>query len=184
MSQLRSQSASQSEKSSAPCPNFLQQCRAMKSNQSFPTTVSHLLEMRDMKISELGRRAIQLGWQQSPKHLYRVVRGEVTVTPAHMELLARALDVQPEVFAEFRLWQVRRLFDPEQVGFKAAIEALKSWEGAGGVVAAPAEPHDAAELAADADLDADEAHAGQDRKSTRLNSSHVKNSYAVFCLKQ
>src|SRR5690606_41959479 len=26
--------------------------------------------------------------------------------------------------------------------------------------------------------------ATQDRKSTRLNSSHVKNSYAVFCLKK
>src|SRR5436309_9642936 len=26
--------------------------------------------------------------------------------------------------------------------------------------------------------------AGQDRKSTRLNSSHGKNSYAVFCLKK
>src|SRR5207253_11447938 len=25
---------------------------------------------------------------------------------------------------------------------------------------------------------------GRDRKSTRLNSSHVANSYAVFCLKQ
>src|SRR5690606_39498806 len=25
---------------------------------------------------------------------------------------------------------------------------------------------------------------GEDRKSTRLNSSHVKNSYAVFCLKK
>src|SRR6266403_5220742 len=25
---------------------------------------------------------------------------------------------------------------------------------------------------------------GQDRKSTRLNSSHVENSYAVFCLKK
>src|SRR5690606_20123736 len=25
---------------------------------------------------------------------------------------------------------------------------------------------------------------GRDRKSTRLNSSHVKNSYAVFCLKE
>src|SRR5690606_41437437 len=25
---------------------------------------------------------------------------------------------------------------------------------------------------------------GSDRKSTRLNSSHVKNSYAVFCLKK
>src|SRR5690606_41778456 len=28
------------------------------------------------------------------------------------------------------------------------------------------------------------AQVGQDRKSTRLNSSHVKISYAVFCLKK
>src|SRR5436309_4595802 len=28
------------------------------------------------------------------------------------------------------------------------------------------------------------AGADRDRKSTRLNSSHVKNSYAVFCLKK
>src|SRR5437868_10774697 len=27
-------------------------------------------------------------------------------------------------------------------------------------------------------------HVGQDRKSTRLNSSHVSISYAVFCLKK
>src|SRR5438874_5250118 len=27
-------------------------------------------------------------------------------------------------------------------------------------------------------------HGGQDRKSTRLNSSHVESSYAVFCLKK
>src|SRR5690606_41942538 len=30
----------------------------------------------------------------------------------------------------------------------------------------------------------DLAGLGQDRKSTRLNSSHVKSSYAVFCLKK
>src|SRR5690606_42067766 len=29
-----------------------------------------------------------------------------------------------------------------------------------------------------------QGHAGEDRKSTRLNSSHVKSSYAVFCLKK
>src|SRR5690606_41857942 len=29
-----------------------------------------------------------------------------------------------------------------------------------------------------------DAHGGVDRKSTRLNSSHVKISYAVFCLKK
>src|SRR5437773_3029584 len=27
-------------------------------------------------------------------------------------------------------------------------------------------------------------HSSSDRKSTRLNSSHITNSYAVFCLKQ
>src|SRR5690606_42016469 len=36
-------------------------------------------------------------------------------------------------------------------------------------------------LGADPDL---EDTAGLDRKSTRLNSSHVKISYAVFCLKK
>src|SRR2546430_4477334 len=30
----------------------------------------------------------------------------------------------------------------------------------------------------------DEAHGTQDRKSTRLNSSHSQISYAVFCLKK
>src|SRR5207249_10337159 len=30
----------------------------------------------------------------------------------------------------------------------------------------------------------EELHRGQDRKSTRLNSSHVSMSYAVFCLKK
>src|SRR5690606_39467456 len=33
-------------------------------------------------------------------------------------------------------------------------------------------------------LVADDEHLGVDRKSTRLNSSHVKISYAVFCLKK
>src|SRR5690606_41180016 len=32
-------------------------------------------------------------------------------------------------------------------------------------------------------VSAEEEIEGQDRKSTRLNSSHVKISYAVFCLK-
>src|SRR5436309_15851323 len=33
-------------------------------------------------------------------------------------------------------------------------------------------------------LTGDDSNFGRDRKSTRLNSSHVKNSYAVFCLKK
>src|SRR5262245_65300803 len=46
----------------------------------------------------------------------------------------------------------------------------------------------AAELAFGADLAGDAAHVGltaePDRKSTRLNSSHLGISYAVFCLKK
>src|SRR3989442_2272639 len=34
------------------------------------------------------------------------------------------------------------------------------------------------------DAGADDEGAGEDRKSTRLNSSHVRISYAVFCLKK
>src|SRR5690606_41851618 len=39
-------------------------------------------------------------------------------------------------------------------------------------------------LADDALNDGEEVLAQRDRKSTRLNSSHVKISYAVFCLKK
>src|SRR5690606_40240109 len=45
------------------------------------------------------------------------------------------------------------------------------------------EPGVAAALA-DAAVDDDGLAAVEDRKSTRLNSSHVKISYAVFCLKK
>src|SRR5690606_39665533 len=43
-------------------------------------------------------------------------------------------------------------------------------------------PEDATRLAGD--LDEAGLPADEDRKSTRLNSSHVKISYAVFCLKK
>src|SRR5690606_40273372 len=40
------------------------------------------------------------------------------------------------------------------------------------------------EVAPDVELDRRRSVVGEDRKSTRLNSSHVKISYAVFCLKK
>src|SRR3712207_8535292 len=36
----------------------------------------------------------------------------------------------------------------------------------------------------EADAEPHRAHSAQDRKSTRLNSSHANISYAVFCLKK
>src|SRR5690625_3675585 len=51
-----------------------------------------------------------------------------------------------------------------------------------GVQQAPLGPYDVLEAVVDA-LDYPETFMGTDRKSTRLNSSHVAISYAVFCLK-
>src|SRR2546426_1211727 len=58
----------------------------------------------------------------------------------------------------------------------AGADGVPALPGVGelGVVAAPGE--DLRELV--------EIHAGTDRKSTRLNSSHLVISYAVFCLKK
>src|SRR3712207_7083521 len=49
----------------------------------------------------------------------------------------------------------------------------------GGVGVAVGQDHDVAGA-----VGGPEAVAGQDRKSTRLNSSHANISYAVFCLKK
>src|SRR3712207_8239272 len=45
-------------------------------------------------------------------------------------------------------------------------------------------PTASARPAAEADIVGTAVEAGQDRKSTRLNSSHANISYAVFCLKK
>src|SRR5690606_41235501 len=60
---------------------------------------------------------------------------------------------------------------------KAAEKAIKS----GNYADAKAAINSAEALIASAD---DKTKAQLDRKSTRLNSSHVKISYAVFCLKK
>src|SRR5690606_39534996 len=49
---------------------------------------------------------------------------------------------------------------------------------------AAAGEHQGGEAAPGGDLVAEHALQVRDRKSTRLNSSHVKISYAVFCLKK
>src|SRR5690349_11127179 len=60
------------------------------------------------------------------------------------------------------------------------------YPGSGRRTALPADEHiDRVDgLPAHPDVLAEQADVGEDRKSTRLNSSHVEISYAVFCLKK
>lgn len=57
-------------------------------------------------------------------HLVRLGRPEpLTVTA--IELVARALDIEPNAFAEYRLALARRLFDERHVGLAMALENLE-----------------------------------------------------------
>ncbi len=58
-------------------------------------------------------------------HLSGLASGRGRPTPQVVELVARAFDMAPQSFIEWRLWQVQELFDPERSdGFDAAVAQL------------------------------------------------------------
>ena len=58
-------------------------------------------------------------------HLSGLASGRGRPTPQVVELVARAFDLAPQSFIEWRLWQVQELFDPERSdGFDAAVAQL------------------------------------------------------------
>ncbi len=59
--------------------------------------------------------------------LRKAVTGDRRPLPELMTACAQALDVEPTVFPEYRLWQAQRLFDPREVGSEAAMENLRRW---------------------------------------------------------
>jgi transcriptional regulator with XRE-family HTH domain len=60
--------------------------------------------------------------------LRRAITGERRVTLELLEECARVLRVRPDYFAEYRIEQVRRLFDPAEVGIDAALRHLSDWD--------------------------------------------------------
>lgn len=58
-------------------------------------------------------------------HLSALTTGRSRPTPQVVELIARAFDLAPQSFIEWRMWQVQELFDPERSdGFEAAVAQL------------------------------------------------------------
>jgi hypothetical protein len=60
--------------------------------------------------------------------LRKAVTGDRPVAPKIIEGVAKELNLSPEFFAEYRLWQVRCTFDPASVGADTAIGNLERWE--------------------------------------------------------
>src|SRR3989442_5924761 len=83
-----------------------------------------------------------------------------------------------------KVWDVERAEDLAQEAFARAVvhkpESARGWL----FVVAANMARDDARRAARERRHLTRALSGLDRKSTRLNSSHVRISYAVFCLKK
>lgn len=59
--------------------------------------------------------------------LRKAVTGEREPSIKLMEVVAQALELDPEVYVEYRLEMARRSFDPAIVGEDAALANLEAW---------------------------------------------------------
>jgi hypothetical protein len=60
--------------------------------------------------------------------LRRAATGRRPPSPALIEECARALELRPEYFVEYRIHLAQRQFDPAVVGLERARENLSRWE--------------------------------------------------------
>lgn len=92
------------------------------------------LAARLQECAKPGERGITHG------HLANLTSGRFRPTPEVIAIVARAFDLDPASFAEWRLWQAQQIFDPNRPdGFDAAIAALHNiFDGsAGRLIAEP-----------------------------------------------
>lgn len=75
----------------------------------------------------------------SVAYVGRLERGEKSPGAETIRALARGLDVPPETFPEYRLAQVRRLFDERDLGLDQAVTNLRVLETVFDGVSDPAE---------------------------------------------
>jgi len=62
-------------------------------------------------------------------YISAVLSGREKPSPRSLELIARVLNVEPEFFAEYRMWKLRAELDPHQVGFDAAMQRFSELSG-------------------------------------------------------
>ena len=86
-------------------------------------TLRRLAAERGRSYRELAERTRQLdqaGRGVTHSYIAGLASGREQPSPRSLVLLAQALDVTPEVFAEYHLARLRVELDPKRVGFEAA----------------------------------------------------------------
>ena len=98
-----------------------------ESNQPFGDALRELMEARGLSYRALADATRQLdGKGMTHAHINMLARGHDRPSMRAMELLAEALGVNPDYFAEYRLARAMRQLDPAEVGLEQALDNLNA----------------------------------------------------------
>jgi transcriptional regulator with XRE-family HTH domain len=98
-------------------------------DKEFGEAVKELLNDREWSLRELQRRTQDQTEWGSLSTIHLLLAGQLKPSPQAIERIAGVLRVDPEYFAEYRLWQLRHALDPERVGLSEALAVLESLDG-------------------------------------------------------
>lgn len=114
------------------------------SNKPFGDTVRALMQAHGMTYRALAQATREQDARGlTHAHINMLVNGREKPSLRAMELIARACEVEPEHFAEYRLAAAMRELDPEVVGLEHALENLNARLGARRRAGARARPRPA-----------------------------------------
>ena len=97
------------------------------SDKPFGDALRALMAERRLSYRGLAEATRELdGRGMTHAHINMLANGHDKPSTRAMELIARACDVQPEYFAEYRLAEAMRALDPAEVGLEQALENLNA----------------------------------------------------------
>jgi transcriptional regulator with XRE-family HTH domain len=98
-----------------------------QSSRPFGEALRVLMDEAGLSYRELAQKTRALdGRGMTHAHINMLVNGHDKPSMRAMELVARACEVQPEYFAEYRLAAAMRELDPTEVGLEQALENLNA----------------------------------------------------------
>jgi transcriptional regulator with XRE-family HTH domain len=103
----------------------------MESDKPFGDTLRALMDERSLTYRSLAEATRELdGRGMTHAHINMLANGHDRPSMRAMELIAKACEVQPAYFAEYRLATATRALDPTEVGLEQALENLNARLGA------------------------------------------------------
>src|SRR5271167_4251030 len=101
------------------------------SDEPFGDALRALMAERGFSYRSLAEATRKLdGRGMTHAHINMLANGHDKPSMRAMELIARACDVDPSYFAEYRLAEAMRALDPAEVGLEQALENLNGRLGA------------------------------------------------------